>query len=186
MRKLIVLLCVLSLFCSQAFAYTATPYTSPDGIPMVEVVLDDGTTELMTQSQFEEWEAAQESNSAGASDLAAVASSDDTVYYDSSLVDEGLPYSSDLQASPLATLSTGIVASESASGTMKAVLLDLFGEYEPVQQSVTVYLNDGTAVTGTEVVEGISGVDWVYVSGVALFILALYWFFRMLGVVLHG
>ena len=69
---------------------------------------------------------------------------------------------------------------------MKAVLLDLFGEYEPVQQSVTVYLNDGTAVTGTEVVEGISGVDWVYVSGVALFILSLYWFFRMLGVVLHG
>lgn len=187
MRKLVVLLCVLSLFCTQAFAYTATPYTSPDGIPRVEVVLDDGTTEFMTQGQFEEWEAVQESNSAGASDLAVVASFDspDHILYDASLVDEGQVYASDLQSNVRAQLTTGLAPSEdSPAGTMKYVVKSIFGEYEPIQEHVTIYLEDGTAVDGSQTVQGIAGVDWAYISGVALFALCLAALFKLLRVVI--
>lgn len=188
MRKLVVLLCVLSLFCTQAFAYTATPYTSPDGIPMVEVVLDDGTTELMTQGQFEEWEAAQErlsSQSVPAVDLSNVAAAAE-IFYDADLVDNGIPYASDLQGDLLAQLPTGFsVLSDPEEGTMKYVVQSIFGKYEPLQQEVTVYLDDGTAVSGRQVVEGIAGVDWTFIAGVALFAIVLYAFLRLLGVILH-
>lgn len=65
---------------------------------------------------------------------------------------------------------------------MKALLISLFGVYEPVMTDVYAY--DGT-LAGTAVAGGIAGVDWLWVSGVLLFGVVLYCLLRMIGGLLH-
>lgn len=59
---------------------------------------------------------------------------------------------------------------------MRDLILSIFGEYTPVLDPVT-----GSAL------DGMAGVDWVYIAGVLLFALVLYSFLRLVGVILkHG
>lgn len=60
-------------------------------------------------------------------------------------------------------------------------LESIFGEYQPLTYSVTTYLPDGTSVTSTEVVPGLAGLDWVWISAVGLFALFLFCLMRLLG-----
>lgn len=60
-------------------------------------------------------------------------------------------------------------------------LESIFGEYQPRTYSVTTYLPDGTAVTSTEIVPGLAGLDWVWIFGVGLFALFLFCLMRLLG-----
>lgn len=54
---------------------------------------------------------------------------------------------------------------------MRDLIISIFGAYIPV-----------TDAAGTPL-QGVAGVDWPYLTGVALFGLVLYSFFRLLGVV---
>lgn len=63
---------------------------------------------------------------------------------------------------------------------MKELLLQIFGEYEPV--TVSVISDAGEEVK--QIVGGVAGIDWPYVLGVLLFALVLWSFFRLLGVIL--
>ncbi|MBR5268284.1 MAG: hypothetical protein IKU20_08855 [Lachnospiraceae bacterium] len=70
--------------------------------------------------------------------------------------------------------------------TMRDVVVLILGEYVPQMQTVTEYLSDGTEVTYTEVVPGVAGLDWNWIGGAALFTLALFSFFKIVGVVLKN
>lgn len=78
------------------------------------------------------------------------------------------------------------VASEAEEQTMRDVVSLVFGQYTPRTQTVTEYLSDGSSVTYTEVVPGIAGLDWEWITGAALFALALFSFFKMVGVLLKN
>lgn len=54
---------------------------------------------------------------------------------------------------------------------MRDLIISIFGTYTPM-----------TDEAGTPL-QGMAGVDWPYLAGVALFGLVLYSFFRLLGVV---
>lgn len=56
---------------------------------------------------------------------------------------------------------------------MKDILIQLFGSYVPVTDSVT-----------GSVVAGFAGVDWPWIASAVLFGLVLYSFFRLVGVLL--
>ena len=71
--------------------------------------------------------------------------------------------------------------------SLPAVVTAILGTYTPRTQTVTAYLMDGTTVTYTEPVPGIAGVDWAYVSGVAIFAMILWAFFALVGGIFrHG
>lgn len=54
---------------------------------------------------------------------------------------------------------------------MRELIISIFGTYTPVTDAAGAPL------------QGMAGVDWPYLAGVALFGLVLYSFFRLLGVV---
>lgn len=66
---------------------------------------------------------------------------------------------------------------------LPAVVKSVFGEYHQRTQTVTEIVSDGTSVTSTEPVHGLAGLDWYWLSGVFLFTVVLWSFFRFLGVV---
>lgn len=66
---------------------------------------------------------------------------------------------------------------------LPAVVRSVFGDYHVRTQTVTETASDGTTVTGTEPVAGLAGLDWYWLSGVFLFTIVLWSFFRFLGVV---
>lgn len=73
------------------------------------------------------------------------------------------------------------------SQTMKDVIVQVFGEYSPRTQTVTQYLSDGSVLdTATEIVPGVAGMDWQWISGVALFAVVLFSFLKMVGVLLKN
>lgn len=82
--------------------------------------------------------------------------------------------------------SGGVSSSEDAS--MRDVVIQVFGEYSPRTQTVTQYLSDGSLLgTTTEIVPGVAGMDWTWISGVLLFALVLASFLKLVGVLLkHG
>lgn len=91
------------------------------------------------------------------------------------LPDTALQCTFKIACTPISTAS-----SDSAlTSAVKAVL----GTYQPRTQTVTYYLSDGTTTTSTEPVPGLAGLDWYWLSGVFLFSLVLWSFFRFLGVV---
>ena len=69
-----------------------------------------------------------------------------------------------------------------------AILIEIFGEYIPLSQTVlrTYTSADGTISTTEiqEVISGIAGVNFEWIAGVLLFALCLYSLFRLLGVLL--
>ena len=72
------------------------------------------------------------------------------------------------------------------SGTMAAVIVQVFGEYQPRTQTVTDHLSDGSSVSYEQIVPGVAGMDWHWISGVALFSLMLYSFLKLVGVLLKN
>lgn len=64
-----------------------------------------------------------------------------------------------------------------------AILSGIFGTYAPRTQTVTTYLSDGSSVTSVEIVPGLAGLDWYWLSGVLLFALVLFGLLRFLGVI---
>lgn len=66
---------------------------------------------------------------------------------------------------------------------LPAVVRSVFGDYHQRTQTVTETAADGTATTSTEPVPGLAGLDWYWLSGVFLFTVVLWSFFRFLGVV---
>ncbi len=66
---------------------------------------------------------------------------------------------------------------------LPAVVRSVFGDYHQRTQTVTEIAADGTATTSTEPVPGLAGLDWYWLSGVFLFTIVLWSFFRFLGVV---
>ena len=71
--------------------------------------------------------------------------------------------------------------SSTGSSSLGSAVTALFGSYTPRTQTVTEYLSDGTTVSYTEVVPGLAGLDWPWITSVALFAMALYCIFRMIG-----
>lgn len=77
-----------------------------------------------------------------------------------------------------------VVGTDSASAVRSAftsVFTDIFGEYTPRMQTVTTYFADGSSVQSVEVVPGLAGLDWVWISAVALFCIVIFCIFRMIG-----
>ena len=71
--------------------------------------------------------------------------------------------------------------------SMKEVIVQVFGEYTPRTQTVTQYLSDGSVLdTATEIVPGVAGMDWQWISGVVLFSVMLFSFLKMVGVLLKN
>lgn len=68
------------------------------------------------------------------------------------------------------------------SPSMADVLTSLFGEYQRRTYTVTQYDGSGSVIaTSTEYVPGLAGLDYEWLSGVALFALLLTGFFKLLG-----
>ena len=66
---------------------------------------------------------------------------------------------------------------------LPAVVRSVFGDYHQRTQTVTETASDGISVTSTVFVPGLAGLDWYWLSGVFLFTVVLWSFFRFLGVV---
>ena len=62
-----------------------------------------------------------------------------------------------------------------------SAIVSIFGEYTPRTQTVTTYLADGSQVVSVEVVPGLAGLDWLWLSSVGLFALFLFCLMRLLG-----
>lgn len=194
MKKFILFLCTMLLLSSQAFAYSVIDDSifSADGVPVLIVELDDGSTREMTHEEYEAFTAQQEAQAAQSEPepqegQVITASGDIIDYEDYAAYYEENPAAlpQEVPASAVTVRSLNADAADSEEGSMKYVVRSVFGNYTPVTESVTTYLADGSAVTTTQVVAGVAGVDWPFVCGVALFAIFLYSFLRLLGVILH-
>ena len=95
--------------------------------------------------------------------------------------------------SPVIVMQSGDTAATSRSVSLDAPTLEtaglpavvrsVFGNYHQRTQTITETAADGTSVTSTEPVPGLAGLDWYWLSGVFLFTIVLWSFFRFLGVV---
>lgn len=79
-----------------------------------------------------------------------------------------------------------VAAEDPDQQTMKDVVLTVLGEYTPRTQTVTEYLSDGSAETYTEIVPGVAGMDWEWISGSVLFGMVLFCFLKLVGVLLKN
>lgn len=86
-------------------------------------------------------------------------------------------------STPSTTRSVSLDAPTVDAAGLPAVVKSVFGEYHQRTQTVTEVVSDGTSVTSTEPVPGLAGLDWYWLSGVFLFTVVLWSFFRFLGVV---
>lgn len=77
-------------------------------------------------------------------------------------------------------------ASDPEQQTMKDVIVMVLGDYSPRTQTVTQYLSDGSSETYTEIVPGVAGMDWEWISGAGLFGLVLFSFLKLVGVLLKN
>ena len=73
-----------------------------------------------------------------------------------------------------------------AADTMPAILESIFGSYNPRTQTVTMTCSDGSIVTSTEIVPGLAGLDYVWLSGVVTFSIILAGFISIVRVVLKN
>lgn len=79
---------------------------------------------------------------------------------------------------------TGMDAGALVRSAFMSALVAIFGEYTPRTQTVATYFADGTFVQSVEYVQGLAGLDWLWISGVFLFCIVIYCIFRMIGGVL--
>ena len=83
-------------------------------------------------------------------------------------------------------LTTAVDAHEEDTTGLPGVVKSVFGEYHPRTQTITETRADGTVLTSVECVPGLAGLDWYWLSGVFMFGLVLWSFFRFLGGVLKS
>lgn len=139
---------------------TITDTDLTDTTPIASVDTDDGkTTVIVVQAAAADSSEEQSADAAADGEEAAAAGTLLTTAID--------PHTED---------STGL------PGVVKSV----FGEYHPRTQTITETLSDGTVLTSTECVPGLAGLDWYWISGVFMFGLILWSFFRFLGGVLKS
>ena len=84
------------------------------------------------------------------------------------------------------TSTAAMYALDPEEQTMRDVVVLILGDYQPQMQTVTEFLSDGTEITYTEVIPGVAGLDWNWIGGATLFTLALFSFFKIVGVVLKN
>lgn len=70
-----------------------------------------------------------------------------------------------------------------ASSGLPAVVRSVFGDYHQRTQTTTTVADDGSTTASIEPVHGLAGLDWYWLTGVFLFTVVLWSFFRFLGVV---
>lgn len=63
---------------------------------------------------------------------------------------------------------------------LAGVVSSIFGVYTPRTYTTTTYI-DGQAVTATEIVPGVAGLDWPWLCGATLFGIMLFCLFKLLG-----
>lgn len=80
-------------------------------------------------------------------------------------------------------VSTRDLQEESERSGFPQIVQNLFGTYQPRTQTVVTYAPDGTSYTSVEVVPGLAGLDWYWISGVLLFALVLFGLLRFVGVI---
>lgn len=138
-----------------------------------EESVDDSSSDVSSAADSE----SPDSSPVESSDESIVdASSEDPVV--SSLVDDSV--------SSYSTYALDDATFSYDSGTMAAVIVQVFGEYQPRTQTVTDHLSDGSSVSYEQIVPGVAGMDWHWISGVALFSLMLYSFLKLVGVLLKN
>lgn len=75
-----------------------------------------------------------------------------------------------------------VVAPDASSrSALLDAVISLFGNYQPRTYTVTTYLEDGSTVQSQEFVSGLAGLDYEWIAGAGLFIMALYCIFRTIG-----
>lgn len=116
--------------------------------------------------------------------LSTAESLGDTPADDATQTDTGSPViiMQSESSAPSATRST-VLDTPSLSDGLPTVVRSVFGEYQVRTQTVTEIAADGTSTTSVEPVPGLAGLDWYWLSGVFLFTVVLWSFFRFLGVV---
>lgn len=78
--------------------------------------------------------------------------------------------------SPVSNLDPETEGREGLAGVVSSI----FGDYVPRTYTTTTYI-DGQAVTATEIVPGVAGLDWPWLCGAALFGIMLFCLFKLLG-----
>ncbi len=78
-------------------------------------------------------------------------------------------------------------AGDAGTPTLAETLRARFGPYTPRTQTVTTYYDGQPIATEEQVIPGLAGLDFEWLSGVAIFALVTFCLFRLLGGVLrHG
>ncbi len=70
--------------------------------------------------------------------------------------------------------------------TLVETIRSLFGSYTPRTQTVTTYYDGQPIATEEQLVPGLAGLDFEWLSGVAIFALVTFCLFRLLGGVLRN
>lgn len=70
---------------------------------------------------------------------------------------------------------------EWSAESIPAFMVEMFGEYTPRTQTVTEYHSDGTEITYSQIVPGLAGLDWTWLSSVGVFSMFMYCALRALG-----
>lgn len=86
-------------------------------------------------------------------------------------------------SSPSVQQSTTLDPPTLASSGLPAVVRSVFGDYHQRTQTTTTVADDGSTTASIEPVHGLAGLDWYWLTGVFLFTVVLWSFFRFLGVV---
>lgn len=71
--------------------------------------------------------------------------------------------------------------SQPEEGSFAQTIVDLFGEYQPRTQVVTEIMSDGSVVTHEEIVPGLAGLDWQWLSEVLIFTVFLFCVMKLIG-----
>ena len=74
-----------------------------------------------------------------------------------------------------------LISDQESRSAFVSALESIFGEYQPKTYSVTTYLPNGSTVTSVEVVPGLAGLDYAWISGVGLFALFLFCLLKLIG-----
>lgn len=141
------------------------PYSVDDG---TDVVVDDATATEVT--------AGEETGATGEDATASTATGGDTYV---NVVSGG-----DDVVSRVVTLDPYII--EEGDNSLLALVNRVFGEYQPRTQTVTETMTDGTVVTYSEPIGGLSGLDFYWLGGVLVFSIVLISFFKFLGGIFRG
>ena len=89
---------------------------------------------------------------------------------------QGDPSSTVYVPSPVSSLDPETEEREGLAGVVSSI----FGVYTPRTYTTTTYI-DGQAVTATEIVPGVAGLDWPWLCGATLFGIMLFCLFKLLG-----